>query len=870
MPDLSDPNHPPDLEDATFAISEDAVPTTSVGTVQASDPDANDTIEFSIFSGDPGGLFAIDSESGEITLDGSLNFEDSPVFDLVVKGTDTGGLEDTASVTVNLVDINEPPVIADGVFSVGENSTGSTDIGSVVADDPDANDTILFVIISESPAGSAIAQAGPVNFAIGESSGEITVAQGANLDFETTAVWNLTVRATDSGELGANGSITINITDLNEKPSAEDGAFTVAEDVAVTGGVGTVTGSDPDAGDTLEFRIDSGDPSGRFRIDSASGIITVAAALDHEADSEHVLAVVAKDGGGLEDIATVTITVSDVNESPVIADAAYSVSENSPATTAVGTILADDIDDGDTISYQITTEVPGGSAAVTQSGPINFAIGLTSGQITVAQGANLDFESTAVWILTVRATDQGGLGDSASVTVDLTDANEHPTADDSAFTVAEDAAVTAEVGAVPATDPDSNDTLEFRIDSGDPNGLFAIDSASGVIRVAAALDHEGDPEHVITVIAKDGGGLEDPATVTVTVTDVNEPPAIGATAFTIDENSPAGADVGSVLATDPDATGTIAYAITAETPTGGAYTAQVGPFNFAIGEVSGQITVAPGADLNFESVSQWDLTVRATDSGGLGTDASVTIDIVDLNERPSAEDAAFTIPAFALPNTQVGAVAATDPDAGDTLAFRIDSGDPNSVFDIDGASGLITVAAPLTPVEDSVQLLTVAVTDRGGLEDTAAVAITVVGDINEPPVFANAAFSISETAPEGAVVGSVTGDDPDAADSLSYAITAEAQAGSAAVAQAGPVNFAIGDVSGQITVAQGANLDFETAASWDLNVRATDTGGLSADATVTIEITDENEPPDATDVVFNVAENAAVDSLVSRIINKLA
>jgi|GEM_PF-436104 plastocyanin len=104
--------------------------------------------------------------------------------------------------------------------------------------------------------------------------------------------------------------------------------------------------------------------------------------------------------------------------------------------------------------------------------------------------------------------------------------NEAPTADNAGLSIPEDSATNAVVGTVPAEDPDRGDSLAYEITAGNHDGTFTIDTATGQITVAegAALDHESVATWTLTVTVVDRGGLSDSATVTVAITDINEPP----------------------------------------------------------------------------------------------------------------------------------------------------------------------------------------------------------------------------------------------------------------------------------------------------------------------------------------------------------
>jgi hypothetical protein len=204
------------------------------------------------------------------------------------------------------------------------------------------------------------------------------------------------------------------------------------------------------------------------------------------------------------------------------------------------------------------------------------------------------------------------------------------------------------------------------------------------------------------------------------------------------------------------------------------------------------------------------------------------------NQAPAFANDSYTfgVAAAAANGAAVGTVAATDPNAADTLTYAITGGNTGNAFAIDAATGAITVAgAPLTP--NAVFDLTVSATDGGGLSDTATVRVTVGAAANQAPAFSNDsyAFGVPVAAPNGAAVGTVAATDPNAADTLTYAITG-GNTGNA---------FAIDAATGAITVA-GAPL--VANAVFDLTVTVTDGGGLSDTATARVTV------GDATDRIF--------------------
>ncbi|HEX6376228.1 MAG TPA: cadherin domain-containing protein [Allosphingosinicella sp.] len=108
--------------------------------------------------------------------------------------------------------------------------------------------------------------------------------------------------------------------------------------------------------------------------------------------------------------------------------------------------------------------------------------------------------------------------------------------------------------------------------------------------------------------------------------------------------------------------------------------------------------------------------------------------------------------------------------------------------------------------------------------------------------------SVDENLPAGTLVGTVSADDPDPEDVLSYTL----------VDDAGGL-FALDESTGELTTA--AALDHESAESYDIVIRATDPDGLSTERTVTITVGDVNEAPTAVDDSVAVDEDATTGNL---------
>jgi len=367
-----------------------------------------------------------------------------------------------------------------------------------------------------------------------------------------------------------------------------------------------------------------------------------------------------------------------------------SVAENSPANTVVGTLSDMDPDAGDTAAFALTNDAGG-----------LFAI--AGGNLVTT--APLDFEQAASHTVTVQVTDSAGATFSKDIQIGVTNVNEAPT--DIALTnasVPENAPGGMVVGNLSAIDPDAGDTATYTLID-DAGGLFTL--VANMLVTTAPLDYEQAQSHQVTVRATDAGGLSFDKTFAIATTNVNEvPTAVLLSNAAVAENSAAGTVVGALSAVDPDAGDSASFTLTNDAG---------GLFAIAGGNL---VTTAP---LDFEQAASHQVTVRATDAGGLFHETTFTIATGNVDEAPtdiSLSNAA--VPQGAAIGTVVGALSAVDPDAGDHSTFSL-TDDAGGQFGVD-ASGNLVVAGPLTA---GTEQIVVRATDFGGLTFDKTIAITV-------------------------------------------------------------------------------------------------------------------------------------------------
>jgi|GEM_PF-2236829 len=138
------------------------------------------------------------------------------------------------------------------------------------------------------------------------------------MDIDDLAIWSRAITSNEvtqifeGGQQGTTLKQLIDLAGANQAPVVEDQSFKTAENVSNETAVGAVVATDADAGDTLSYAITAGNGGGEFAINSSTGAITTAAAIDYEMINQYILTVTVRDRGLLTDTASITINIADV------------------------------------------------------------------------------------------------------------------------------------------------------------------------------------------------------------------------------------------------------------------------------------------------------------------------------------------------------------------------------------------------------------------------------------------------------------------------------------------------------------------------------------------------------------------------------
>ena len=240
--------------------------------------------------------------------------------------------------------------------------------------------------------------------------------------------------------------------------------------------------------------------------------------LDYETkDSYQVKVIISSSIGNNRDAITVTITVMDVNEAPMFAEASDGgdlIYRSIPENTAAGTNIGNPVSamDPDGSEVVLTYSLNGMNADM-------FGIDSTIGQLKTS--APLDYEAfdnePRAYLVSVRVFD-GTMDAEMEVSVAVEPVNEFAPmfidGDAATREIHEKEEVGANIGVpVSATDMDIGETLEYSLTDADPD-VFEIDSGTGQLRTKAALDYQTKPVHTVKVVVSDGSQV---GTIIVTI-----------------------------------------------------------------------------------------------------------------------------------------------------------------------------------------------------------------------------------------------------------------------------------------------------------------------------------------------------------------
>jgi len=504
-----------------------------------------------------GSDFAIELRYENISwINGKNNGTDMPTAGWTA-GDQTNYGEVTGSGTSDFLTIESASNIGQNGVFVWEVRNGSPMTGqNVIPEDAAAGTFVSALEITDADGGEThtctLVDDDGGRFEIYSEGGtwKVRVASGATFDYETSATRTIRVKATgDTDGLSFEKDLTINLSDINEAPTAADKTVTFNEDNAYTFASSDFNFSDQDSGAALsKVKITSLESSGTLSYNNSGSWQDVTlnqeiTKADIDANKLRFTPAANANGSGYDSFGfkvsdgtyysasayTVTVDVTAVHDAPTAANKTVTASEGTAYAFAALDFNFTDVDTGDALSkVKITSLESAGALAYNNSGTwqdvtLNQEItkaDIDAGKLRFTPAG--DANGSGYDSFGFKVSDGTEYSASAyTVTVDVTAVNDAPTGIAlSANTIPENTPG-ATVGTLSATDPDTGDTVTFSI-IGDDSGLFEISGTTLKLKSGSKSDFETASSHSVAIRVTDSGGATYDQTFTVNISDRSE------------------------------------------------------------------------------------------------------------------------------------------------------------------------------------------------------------------------------------------------------------------------------------------------------------------------------------------------------------
>lgn len=573
--------------------------------------------------------------NGNVVLnaDGTFTYSPDPQFDgtdsFTYHANDGSANSNIATVTINVSGTNDDPTANNDTYSTNEDTALNIALAAdgVLDNDTDPESDPLTVTDFDamSVMGAAVSVNANGTFSY-DPTGSVTIQA---LDAGDTTSDSFTYTISDDSTGTDTATVTINLSGVNDAPNAADDGFTVDENSS--NNTLTVLGNDndPDAGATLTITaVDN--PTSQGGTATISGG-TISYSPPNGFDGTDTFDYTMGDGF-LTDTATVTITVRNLNNPPVIDQSnpqSITVDEDGTLATLLNLTASDG--DSDELQWSIlgtpdpdgTPSFSGGSAG-------------TSVNVNYVPLAN-DFGTDS---FVVRVSDGNGGTDDITVNVTINEINDNPNAVDDAPSVNEQSSNNTLLPLANdeiAPDTGTGETLTITAVGATDNGGTVVNNGTNLTYTPAS-SFIGTETFTYTI--SDGRTGTDTATIRVSVNDVNFSPVITegiSTTVTMDEDGNPTAFSLTLHATDADATDTLTWGIQSQAGYGNAAVTGTGS--------SKAISYTPVSNYNGSDA----FVVRVSDGHGGMDSILVSVTINPVNDDPTAVNDTKTVP----PNTAV-------------------------------------------------------------------------------------------------------------------------------------------------------------------------------------------------------------------------
>ncbi|WP_346320070.1 Ig-like domain-containing protein, partial [Chitinophaga sp. YIM B06452] len=710
---------------------------------------------------------------------------------------DASGSCSSATVTINVTAANDFPLATNDFYNTNEDQPLTVALPGILFNDTDIDGNTLTATVITPPANGTLTL---------NTNGSFTYTPNSNFN----GVEQITYRVCDNGapSLCDTATLSITVSPVNDRPVAGDNTYTTSEDVALSVTAPGVLANDTDIdSDGFTVSLITNPANGKIGLNANGSFVYTPNAQFNGTDSYSYRIC---DASGGCDTATVNITVTAVNDRPVSLDATYTVAEDGALNIAAPGLLINDRDpDGDPLSATVVTQPANGTLAINANGSFSYT-------------PNANYTGTDIF--TYRTCDNGtpSLCDTAFITITVTPVNDGPAAGNDAYTLAEDARLTVPARGVLTNDTDiDNDGLNASLVTGPLNGTLQL-NADGSFVYTPNHDYNGTDTYTYRVC--DISGACDTATVTLTITAVNDAPVAGSGSFSGREDVPLTIAAPGVLFNDVDPDGQALTATVVTPPASGTL----------VMNANGSFTFTPAPNFN----GQLSFNYQACDPSGACDTATTILNIENANDAPVAANDAYTTPEDETLQIAAPGLLANDTDLdSDPLSASLLTQPQHGTLTVGPQGNFIYVPVNNYNGPDA---FTYRVCDNQGGCDTGTVNITV-NAVNDRPVAANDAYNLTEDQPLTiAAPGAIFNDaDVDGGQLSASLVTA-------------PVNgTALFNSDGSFTYTPSANFNGVDSIIYQV----CDGSGVCDTATIILNIAPASDAPNALNDTYTVNED---------------
>ena len=345
-----------------------------------------------------GGSVQISNDGRSILYTSAANFNGGETFTYTARNT--SGVEQTATVTVQVTDVNDPPVALNDTFTVEDGSNNN--VLEVLDNDSFGVDSGAGETLRISSVSS-----GSNNGAIVVSNGGLSINYSPATGFTGSETFTYTLSDGRGGE--ATGTVTVNVDVANPPPNVQNDSFTVEEDAAQATFDVLQNDTTNDPTETLSVsEVRASQFGSLFQVSSDGQSVIYQPAADFS--GVEILSYTVRDSGGAEANGAVTFTVNAVNDPPIaVDDSATVISAND--TTTIEVLVNDSTpDEGETLTITEVTQPSSGN------GTVEIA---SDGLSLIYRPPNSEFDGTVDFTYTI--SDGNGLTATADVTLQVED-----------------------------------------------------------------------------------------------------------------------------------------------------------------------------------------------------------------------------------------------------------------------------------------------------------------------------------------------------------------------------------------------------------------------------------------------------------------